>query len=83
MSLADADADDDKIVADAIDADGKLITEYNYYNEKLNDHSKFIEGIVRQESPKYYQDIAEKMSVLLCAYDDDGKKYPLGLKADE
>ena len=79
----DADADDDKIVADAIDADGKLINEYNYYNEKLNDHSKFIEGIVRQESPKYYQDIAEKMSVLLCAYDDDGKKYPLGLKADE
>ena len=79
----DADADDDKIVADAIDADGKLINEYNYYNEKLNDHSKFIEGIVRQESPKYYQDIAEKMSELLCAYDDDGKKYPLGLKADE
>ena len=77
------DADDDKIVADAIDADGKLINEYNYYNEKLNDHSKFIEGIVRQESPKYYQDIAEKMSELLCAYDDDGKKYPLGLKADE
>lgn len=79
----DADADDDKIVADAIDADGKLINEYNYYNEKLNDHSKFIEGIVRQESPKYYQDIAEKMSELLCAYDDDGKKYFLGLKADE
>ena len=79
----DAATGDDKIVADAIDADGKLINEYNYYNEKLNDHSKFIEGIVRQESPKYYQDIAEKMSELLCAYDDDGKKYFLGLKADE
>ena len=82
-ATGDDAADNNKIVAAAFAANRKLINEYNYYNEKLNDHSKFIEGIVRQESPKYYQDIAEKMSVLLCAYDDDGKKYPLGLKADE